>query len=87
MGAYGIRRLIHAVLVILLIDFVCFVIVALLVDVSVLPPRDVEHLRQDLGLTGPLPAQFLTALAGSQPSRSVAGSSNRSGLTRRGPGS
>ena len=66
MGTYVIRRLTHSVPVIVVIGFLCFVIVrlapgdpvALLVDTSLVPPADVERLRDDLGLTGPLPLQF-----------------------------
>ena len=66
MGTYVIRRLTHSVPVIVIIGFLCFAIVrlapgdpvALLVDVSLVPPADVERLRDDLGLTGPLPLQF-----------------------------
>jgi peptide/nickel transport system permease protein len=67
MATYVIRRLTHSVPVIVVIGFICFVIVrlapgdpvALLVDVSLVPPADVERLRGDLGLTGPLPVQFV----------------------------
>jgi peptide/nickel transport system permease protein len=66
MGTYVIRRLTHSVPVIVVIGFLCFAIVrlapgdpvALLVDTSLVPSADVERLREDLGLTGPLPLQF-----------------------------
>ena len=66
MGTYVIRRLTQSVPVILLIGFICFAIVrlapgdpvALLADVALLSPRDVQRMRDDLGLTGSLPAQF-----------------------------
>jgi len=66
MGTYVIRRLVHALPVIVVIAFLCFSIVrlapgdpvALLVDVSLTPPAEVDRLREDLGLTGPLPVQF-----------------------------
>ncbi len=66
MGTFVIGRLTQSVPVIVVIGFICFAIVrlapgdplALLVDVSLVPPTEVERLRQDLGLTGPLPAQF-----------------------------
>jgi peptide/nickel transport system permease protein len=66
MGTYVIHRLTHALPVIVVIGFLCFAIarlapgdpVALLVDVSLVPPAEVERLREDLGLTGPLPLQF-----------------------------
>jgi peptide/nickel transport system permease protein len=37
--------------------------VALLVDVSLTPPAEVDRLREDLGLTGPLPVQFARMVA------------------------
>ena len=66
MGTYVIRRLTHSVPVIVVVGFICFAIVrlapgdpvALLVDTSLVRPAEVERLREDLGLTGPLPIQF-----------------------------
>jgi peptide/nickel transport system permease protein len=66
MATYVIRRLAQAVPAIVVVAFICFVIVrlapgdpaALLVDVSLVPPADLERLRDDLGLTGSLPLQF-----------------------------
>jgi peptide/nickel transport system permease protein len=71
MGTYVIRRLVHALPVIVVIAFLCFSIVrlapgdpvALLVDVSVTPPAEIDRLREDLGLTGPLPVQFARMVA------------------------
>ncbi len=67
MRAYVIRRLAQFVPVLLCIGLVSFTIVclapgdptALLVDVSLLSPDELQRFRDDLGLTGPLPMQFL----------------------------
>jgi peptide/nickel transport system permease protein len=61
-----IRRLTHSVPVILVVGFICFAIVrlapgdpvALFMDVALVSPQDVDRMRDDLGLTGPLPVQF-----------------------------
>src|SRR5262249_8608546 len=66
MGAYLIRRLTHAVPVVVVIGFICFAIirlapgdpVALLADVTLLSPQDVRRMRDDLGLTDSLPMQY-----------------------------
>jgi peptide/nickel transport system permease protein len=66
MSKHVIRRLAQLVPVALVIGLISFTIVrlapgdpvALLVDVSLLSPEDVQRMRDDLGLTGPLPAQF-----------------------------
>jgi peptide/nickel transport system permease protein len=66
MATYLIRRVAQSVPVIVVVCFVCFAIVrlapgdplALLVDTSLAPPGEVARLRDELGLTGPLPVQF-----------------------------
>lgn len=66
MRAYVIRRLTQLVPVVLGIALISFVIVrlapgdpaALLVDTSLLSPQELQQFRDDLGLTGSLPAQF-----------------------------
>ncbi len=77
MRAYVIRRLAQFVPVLLCIGLISFTIVrlapgdpaALLVDASLLSPDEFQRFRDDLGLTGPLPVQFLrivTQLAAGQ---------------------
>jgi len=72
MSTYVIRRLVQFVPVVLAIGLISFTIVrlapgdpvALFVDVSILSPEDVQRMRDDLGLTGPLPAQFSRMVLG-----------------------